>query len=221
MTTIYKDNTNPLTVGETKRLIIGAMPTEMAASIFASFNENGELEVGSLTVGEPRDTCIHADFIDVDFPALCQQQGISPRNKYRPLFTDYSGAAEQDAYYTITHDEFVKLVKLFGAAVAIGTAPAQEALTPKPVVTVGVLDDEAWKSKARERAAEIIKRQREKDLYPSQEDIADEIAREFRVAGIVGTDGKPISGAYIKRHALNGISSAQGKQLSTRTGRGK
>lgn len=137
MKTIYKDNTNPLTIGETKRLIIGAMPTEMAASIFASFNEQGEVEVGSLTVAEPRDTCIQAAFIDVDFPALCQQQGISPRHKYRPVFTDYSGSAEQDAYYTITHDEFVKLAKLYRAAVAIGTAPEQESATP-----VGVVADE-------------------------------------------------------------------------------
>ena len=101
-------------------------------------------------------------------------------------------------------------------------APALSPATPAPVpVAVVALGGEAWINKARERAAEIIKRQREKDLYPSQEHIGDEIAREFRAAGTVGTDGKPLSGAYIKRWALTGISSAQGKQLSTRTGRGK
>lgn len=100
------------------------------------------------------------------------------------------------------------------------TAPATDTATPAPVA-VDALDDDAWGVKARLRAAEIIKRQREKDLYPSQINLGDEIAREFRTAGIVGTDGKPLSGAYIKRHALNGISSAQGKQLSTQTGRGK
>jgi hypothetical protein len=80
-----------------------------------------------------------------------------------------------------------------------------------------------WQKKAQDRAVEIIERQRKKDLYPSQIDIADEIAKEFRRPGveIVGADGKPLSGAYIKRHALRGISSAKGKQLSTRTGRGK
>ena len=135
MAIIYKDNTNLLTVGETKRLIIGAMPTEMAASVFASFNEKGEVEVGSLAVGEPRDTCMHANFIDTDFPALCQQQGITPRYKYRPVFKDYSGAVEQDAYYTITHDEFVQLARLFGATVEVGTVPAQEAATSAPVGT--------------------------------------------------------------------------------------
>lgn len=82
-------------------------------------------------------------------------------------------------------------------------------------------DGEAWKLTARERANEIIKRQREVDLYPSQENIAAEIAREFRKGGIVGAGGKPLTGAYIKRHALKGISSAKGKQLSTSIRRGK
>lgn len=98
-------------------------------------------------------------------------------------------------------------------------APATDTATPAPVDDED--DAESWKDKARVLAAEIIKRQRGRNLYPSQENLGDEIAREFRSAGIVGADGKPLSGAYIKRHALNGISSAQGKQLSTQTGRGK
>ena len=76
-------------------------------------------------------------------------------------------------------------------------------------------DGEAWKAKARERADEIIKRQRAKDLHPSQEDIADEIARRFRADRVMGAGGKPLTGAYIKRHALKGISSAADKKLST------
>lgn len=72
-----------------------------------------------------------------------------------------------------------------------------------------------WVSEAQSRAHEIIKEQRARDLYPDQLGIADQIAREFRAAGKVGADGKPISGAYIKRHALKGITSAIGKQLST------
>jgi hypothetical protein len=74
---------------------------------------------------------------------------------------------------------------------------------------------------AQKRAIEIIARQKTKDLYPSQVDIADEIAREFRASGVVGKDGKPLSGAYIKRHALGGISSAEGKRLSTSIREGK
>ncbi|WP_157020004.1 hypothetical protein [Acidovorax temperans] len=92
---------------------------------------------------------------------------------------------------------------------------------PTPVKDVSADDGEKWKQKARQRADEIIKRQRAKDLHPSQEAIADEIAREFRQACIVGAAGKPLTGAYIKRHALKGISSAQNRQLSTSVRRGK
>lgn len=82
-------------------------------------------------------------------------------------------------------------------------------------------DVDGWKERARARATEIIKRQGEKDLYPSQMDIADEIARSFRDDRVMGAGGKPLSGAYIKRHALKGISSADSKQLSTTIRRGK
>lgn len=99
--------------------------------------------------------------------------------------------------------------------------PEPQAATPAPVVADSADDGEAWKAKARERADEIIKRQRAKDLHPSQEDIADEIAREFRADGVMGAGGKPLTGAYIKRHALKGISSAQNRQLSTSIRRGK
>ena len=100
-------------------------------------------------------------------------------------------------------------------------ASTPQAATPAPVVADSADDGEAWKGKARLMAGEIIKRQRAKDLYPSQEDIADEIAREFRTGGVMGAGGKPLTGAYIKRHALKGISSAQNRQLSTSIRRGK
>ena len=107
---------------------------------------------------------------------------------------------------------------------ALNSKPTTQAkqAEPQAVPVADSADDgDAWKAKARERAGEIIKRQRAKDLYPSQEDIADEIAREFRADGVVGAGGKPLTGAYIKRHALKGISSAQNRQLSTSIRRGK
>lgn len=81
--------------------------------------------------------------------------------------------------------------------------------------------DDGWKVKAQIMAGELIKRDKERDLYPSQINLADEIAKEFRRVAVLGADGKPLTGAYIKRHALKGISSAQGKQLSTAKSRGK
>lgn len=93
---------------------------------------------------------------------------------------------------------------------------ATDTTMPAPVVAESVSGgNEPWKEQARARAYEIIKRDKEKDLYPSQVNIADEIAKQFRSDGLMGTDGKPLTGAYIKRHALNGISSAQSKLVST------
>ena len=71
-----------------------------------------------------------------------------------------------------------------------------------------------WKDKARTRAYEIIKRDSAKNIYPSQVDICNEIAKEFHRDGIKSTNRKQISSSYIKRFALNGISSAKNKLIS-------
>lgn len=101
------------------------------------------------------------------------------------------------------------------AKLKVMQAPPPEKPTAPVVVVIAASGDEPWKEKARARAYEIIKRDGAKDLYPSQVDIADEIAGQFRQDGLKGTDGKPLTGAYIKRHALKGISSAQSKLIST------
>lgn len=95
------------------------------------------------------------------------------------------------------------------------TAQEKDAAKPAPVA------DGEWITQAQARAREIIKESKEHGRYPSQVDISDRIAAEFRKSEIFGSDGKPLAGAYIKRHALKGISSAKGKQLSTTIGRGK
>jgi hypothetical protein len=108
------------------------------------------------------------------------------------------------------------------SAVLDGKEPPTPAEPPQPVpAETCANDDEDWKCKARQMASEIINRQRAKDLYPNQKDIADEIARRFRADRVMGAGGKPLTGAYIKRHALKGISSAQNRQLSTSIRRGK
>jgi len=115
----------------------------------------------------------------------------------------------------------VVATKVSGSLQSLKKPNQPQAAVPAPVVGESAEVREAWQDKARQRAREIIARQRARDLYPPQIDIADEIAREFRTAGVVGADGKPLSGASIKRHALNGISSAQGKRLSTAVRRSK
>ena len=143
-----------------------------------------------------------------------------------------SRAAEVAPRWLVGADAHLQWRRLLEKAVEAGELallhfgsklPVQASTEPQtaPVVAGSAADGEAWKAKARERADEIIKRQRAKDLHPSQEDIADEIAREFRAGGVMGAGGKPLTGAYIKRHALKGISSAQNRQLSTSIRRGK
>jgi hypothetical protein len=80
-----------------------------------------------------------------------------------------------------------------------------------------------WKQRATDMAREIIKRRKQRDLYPSQEDIANEIANVLRAEGVVGEKGKPVTGAYIKRHVLGPqkISSAVARQLSSKPRQGK
>lgn len=96
-----------------------------------------------------------------------------------------------------------------------GTVNAMTTAKPAPVAA------SEWEMQAQTRAREIVKESRARDVYPSQINLGDQIASEFRKAGITGADGKPLTGATIKRHALKGISSATGKQLSTTIGRGK
>jgi len=103
------------------------------------------------------------------------------------------------------------------------TAPHAAQAQQADTVTAPVVEAPAWENLAQVRAWEIIKHDGKRDLYPPQTNIADKIANEFRNATpqIVGAGGKPLTGAYIKRHALRGISSEQGKQLSITLRRGK
>lgn len=138
-----------------------------------------------------------------------------------PIHAGATGVQVDEAIVMI--DALKTYAMRFGVNVRRDESPPVAGLQALPVVAAGVSgeDVEGWKIKACTQAKEIIRRQRNADLYPDQMAIADEIAKSFRVAGIVGADGKPLSGAYIKRHALKGISSADGKTLSTTPRQGK
>ena len=118
----------------------------------------------------------------------------------------------------IVVDVLGRYLARINGALEITDPEPRDTPSPAPVVEV-----EAWKTLARNKAFAIIKRDKERDLYPPQESIADEIAREFRnaIPQTVGAGGKPLSGSYIKRHALKGINSAIAKQVSTAKRRGK
>jgi len=70
-----------------------------------------------------------------------------------------------------------------------------------------------WVPIAQKEARRIIERDRGRtpSLFPSQNLIAEEVARVLEARNIVGKLGVPLTAAYIKRHALKGISSAASK----------
>jgi hypothetical protein len=94
---------------------------------------------------------------------------------------------------------------------------------PQPAPTEAGLPDDAWKEEARAQARAIIERQAAMDWHPNLVVIADEIAKEWRKLGKFGPKGMPLSGGYIKRHALqgHGIGNNRKTIISTSKGRGK
>lgn len=210
MAMIYRSGSGRLTVAEAKRLILDASPREKFVNIYR--RPNGGLK--AVEDNEPKS--IYAGHLDQDVVASFEQVNVVPRWKYRPSQTGYAGDPNTDDLYTIDHEEFVRLAKLFDLTV--------EETSKTPMLTAQTtMAQEAWLELARIKAREIIQRQAKRDLYPSQEVVADEIAADFRKRSppIVGADGKPLSGATIKRHALRGISSAIKKARSTSTYGGK
>ena len=199
---------------------------EIPIDVFAlPISELPHLLAGAMydAASEDENESLHYGLERVQFDGVIQravQSGLlQPRAPGACVPVPFAGAGS-----VVTVNDLVRFLADIQCSVEIRRTKASaqpQAATPAPVVADSADDGEAWKAKARERADEIIKRQRAKDLHPSQEDIADEIAREFRADGVMGAGGKPLTGAYIKRHALKGISSAQNRQLSTSIRRGK
>lgn len=155
-------------------------------------------------------------FFDWEKQCLCDEQ----RNSTETVCIHFYIFADELAELDKTNPEAAELARICLS----GVRPEQQATAPGPapmVLESASGGDDGWKAEAKKMAVELINRDREKDLYPSQDNLADEIAKKFRSVGVLGAAGKPLTGAYIKRHALNGISSAQGKQLSTANSRGK
>lgn len=123
---IFRQSETRLSVAEAKSLVLGALPREESVSVFATVDDAGEIDFdGPMEFVHKQNASIQATFIDLEVLKLFAELGIRPRNKYRPSFTDFTGAGEQDAYYTITHDELVRFADVYGVSVTIGTAPLE------------------------------------------------------------------------------------------------
>lgn len=74
--------------------------------------------------------------------------------------------------------------------------------SPSSQTAAGVTDD--WKDAARAIAMEYIERHRKRDLFPSQPDVCEHVAKILRGKKMYGPQGTPLSAAYIQRNAIQG-----------------
>lgn len=132
---------------------------------------------------------------------------------------------DDDAFLTtiLFFEDFVAFANAVGIAIEF---PKSEEKSVQDLVVQLQLQNKDnkngdWITIARELAEKFIKVQAGNDLYPSQIHIAEHVAQQMRAERVFGAEGKPLSGAYIKRHALKGISSAVSKQTSTTIKRSK
>lgn len=127
----------------------------------------------------------------------------------------------------VTLDDFMRWFIKHGARIASLEPQVQKILKHLEQVRSTVVSrrktrgEPTWIDLARARAKAIFDCRASRSLFPSQIDVADQIARNFRDEGIFGAGGKPLTGETIKRHALKGIDSRLGKLKATVKGQGK
>lgn len=91
--------------------------------------------------------------------------------------------------------------------------PEQQGTRVKP--------EPAWIDEARKVAKAYMKDRKGKDLHPTLLHVAQHVAEVLRNRKVYGPSGKPLSAAYIKRHALGPVKNSTGDGESTGAGQGK
>ena len=208
MPTIYRPHSGRLTIAEAKRLILDASPRESFVDVYVK--PDGTLKA----VQREEPTSIYAGHLDEDFASNCEQLAIEPRSKYRPGKSGYAVGTYSDIMYTINHDEFVRLARLFDLVVEVGSKPIDSSSSAAPEQPARANAETAesgaprapaipdWKEDATKRGWEIVAEATKGARTPSQTDIGDQISREWNKERRYGPQGAPLSGAYIRRHAL-------------------
>ena len=120
------------------------------------------------------------------------------------------------------------LLALLGIATddeqAATAGPLNESTEPAPAAGAVVRAAPDWQEIAREEAKQIrTDRAKLLGTFPNLGVLGDEVAQIFRSRDITGTNGHALTGAYIKRHALqgHGITSPADKLRSMKKHRGK
>lgn len=108
-------------------------------------------------------------------------------------------------------DRYVEAARLTvgnpaGATPAVGVeAPAAVVVTAPPPIPETKADAEPnWKDQARAEALLLRAEGKAVGRFPPLGHLGDEVARLFRERRITGPNGHALTGAYIKRHALQG-----------------
>ena len=216
MTTNRTADTGRVTIATAKRLILESSPRELFMSVYG--RDDGTLK--AVLDAEPKS--IFAAHIHEDFPANCAHLGIVPRWKYRPGKTGYAGDPATDELYTISRDELAQLADLHGLTLE-GAAPVPEVAgrqsLSEPIA--GAASD--WKQFARDEARRIRKDRKGLGWTPNLMILGEEVAALFLARGINGPNGHALTGAYIKRWALqgHGITNDTDRLRSTLNARGK
>lgn len=144
MPTIYRRNSERISVADAKQLILNALPIELGGGqIFGKPGPDGEPIWDFDSLAQVSAAEAHAPYLDSDFLELCKGLGFEPHMMFSPAIGGYSGNPEQDNSYMLTHAQFVKLAEKYSLTVEIETAspaPAQSAAEPAPVVTESARD---------------------------------------------------------------------------------
>jgi hypothetical protein len=144
MSVIHLPDAARFSVAEAKLLLSDAFPREDVMDVY--INADGVYHCERQTNGNPK-----AFYLEHDFAETCEQLGIKPRFRLRPLLTGYRGP-QDDELYVITRDELAALAEFFGIAAstrdpvpALEQAPQAAEVTPPAPAKDG---PKTWKSLA-------------------------------------------------------------------------
>lgn len=74
----------------------------------------------------------------------------------------------------------------------------------RPAKAPAVTTKSTWEEAAQDIALEYIRRHEMMNLFPSQSDVCEAVAKEMRERKIYGHHGKPLEANYIQRNAIQG-----------------
>jgi len=158
------------------------------------------------------------------FAKMCRDGKLTPRSPLSGVPVDFELSEANRC--VVTWPE----AQAFAASLGLTLEPkvaTVEPEHPEPYEAQRNRADEPthdWAELARTEARTIYADRRKNiGTSPSLEVLGDEVARKFRERGITGPSGHPLTGSYIKRHALqgHGITSSTSKLLATLNTRGK